>query len=149
MIGDEPLAKQLNIEKSDILKQPKDFYSFLAWKLKEKFIDTRNEIIRNTNHVLKDKLDSFERLAKLDIHRSLIKIPIMTKPYNVSSFQMIEYLKNNFIFTKINNINKDDYIKVKNNEDNVNGYYIYKENKEIFLTAQDFNVLSEYINKII
>ena len=40
-----------------------------------------------------------------------------------------EYLKNNFIFTKINNINKDDYIKVKNNEDNVNGYYIYKENK--------------------
>ena len=49
------------------------------------------EIEGQHNHPNKEELSNYKRLASLDIHRKLVKLPIMVKPYNASLFQMNKY----------------------------------------------------------
>jgi DNA-dependent RNA polymerase len=121
LIGDTYLAEQLNITESSWNDIPKDFYTFVSLMLKIYFkeqiniIKENHNINMNANSILnfnfnnetyysnlnkedKNKLLAYERLFHLDIHRSLIKKPVMTKPYNVSQYQMIKYIQDEFIY---------------------------------------------------
>jgi len=153
LIGDKNLAKYLNIEESNETETPKDFYSFIAIKLKEYLYETILKIKAvgtNENSELKLKLNSFERLYNLNINRSLVKLPIMIKPYNATHFQMVNHILSNFDFVKVAekefNMNPD---LIQCNDLNIKGYYSYKLNKEVKLSISDMHLLTSYIEKVI
>jgi DNA-directed RNA polymerase len=93
LIGDNNLIKELNLAESTWNDKPKDFYTFVALKIKD-FLG---------NELKRDDLDpkvreSYERLYKLDIagQRQLVKKVLMTLPYNVVPLKIIQYFKENF-----------------------------------------------------
>lgn len=94
LTGDEPLSGQLNLISDDENTIPKDFYTFVGMKLKE-YLNNKIIEIKNSSKNLED-LPSYEKLIKLNIHRKLVKVPIMVKPYNASLFQMVNYIKEQF-----------------------------------------------------
>jgi DNA-directed RNA polymerase len=101
LLGDNSLAEHLNLKERTLQDKPKDFYSFIAMNLKELFREQLIEIESNKDSITRNKLlpykDSYARLYKLDIQRSLIKKPIMTKPYNVTIKSMQEYILEDFV----------------------------------------------------
>lgn len=76
--------------------------------------------------------DSYNKLANLNLknHRSLVKKPLMTIPYNVTTFSIINYLKEEFNFIK-----KDVYVLKKDSTINF---------KEI-----DFINMAKGLNKVL
>lgn len=101
LIGDTDLAKELNLSPSTFNDSPKDFYAYIALKLKEDFKLILNEMKKNPHHPEIKNLENYKRLNELDIDRNLIKSPIMVKPYNASIYQRTNYIKEKF--TIINN----------------------------------------------
>jgi hypothetical protein len=77
------------------MDKPKDFYNFIAFKVKN-FFDKKLEESQAGKLVLspEDK-ECSKKLAKLEIYRVLIKKAVMTIPYNASASSIIEYIKEN------------------------------------------------------
>lgn len=102
LTGDEPLAGELNLVSGDDDSIPKDFYSFVALKvndyLKQKLIKGKKILAESNleNVETKKEVESCEILLKLNKNRSLVKLPIMVKPYNASLYQMVNYIKDKF-----------------------------------------------------
>jgi DNA-directed RNA polymerase len=88
---DHDLAKELNLTKSTSDDIPKDFYNFTAVKL----INYYNDQLSNNNLSVEDR-EVYTRFSNLTIARKIVKKVIMTIPYNVTHFTIIEYLKSNF-----------------------------------------------------
>jgi hypothetical protein len=140
MLGlNSSLANHLNLKKKSKEENPDDFYTFISSFLYKYYEHKLNENISDIDR------DSFKRLKLLQIQRSVIKKTIMTIPYNVSSIQGINYLKESFEFDKeytdsmINLLqNKDGFIE--ENEDN-----LYKDNLNL-LNTEDENSLLDLKN---
>ena len=138
LIGDLALSEELNLSKSNWTETPKDFYSFIALKVKEFF----NKELYNNKDLSIEEFESYKKLANLDIYRALYKKVIMTWPYNVSSYSMTNYFKEEFNF-----IEKDKYMfKFDNN-------IIFKEidfqilrKALISVLLNDFPRLKSFIN---
>lgn len=123
------LAKELNLVKSSKKDKPKDFYSFLVSCLKDYL---KNQLNTNKNITI-SKRESYERLLALDIKRFMIKKSIMTIPYNVSPYQLVNYIKENFV-----SINNEDYVS----KQSIN-------NTEIKLKYKDFTVLGDGLREVL
>jgi DNA-directed RNA polymerase len=105
LTGDLKLGKELNIENIDNSdnQEPKDFYQYIIISLKTYFKKKILEIENTTDLVEEDKIDilnSYRRLLMFDISRDIVKPVIMTKPYNVTNFEMINYIKKNLFIIK-------------------------------------------------
>jgi len=89
---DYDMAKELNLTKSTHEEIPKDYYGFISLKLNKLFEDKLNlTSLSNEDRIC------YERLSEVFIRRSTIKKALMTIPYNVSTIQMIKYIKEHFI----------------------------------------------------
>jgi DNA-directed RNA polymerase len=94
---DPSLGAELNLTESCQKDKPKDFYNFLMTSLTDYF---KTEIENNTDLSLEIK-ESYTRLIESKLNRYIIKKSVMTIPYNVSSYQLVNYIKENFY--RINN----------------------------------------------
>jgi DNA-directed RNA polymerase len=82
--GDTNLRKQLNLTSSDYSKKPYDFYSYILEILK----DNLKSLVLSTNSL--EEKESYERIEKFCLERSLIKKMIMTIPYNATTRTMVD-----------------------------------------------------------
>lgn len=172
LIGDEDLAGELNLIEGEDNRVPKDFYKFVALKINDYFlkrISEENKILdqyKNLNdndpnfssdslNKSKKIIESCNKLLKLNINRSLVKSPIMVKPYNASFPRMVDYLKENLdkILVDsdnyngiIDNINKDLILPGKKNSYKV----LYKSpiNEEVILNNFDLNLFISTLEKV-
>jgi hypothetical protein len=72
--------------------------------MSKKLIDSTNSTHSNRldlNIEEKKRIESFDRLINMDLHRSVIKKSIMTLPYNTTRHQGIKYLKDSFKYEEI------------------------------------------------
>ena len=137
MIDEVSLSKELNLTPQNWSEKPKDFYSFIALKIKDYFL---NQLIENKN-LSTEQTISYRKLSELNIHRSLIKKAVMTIPYNASSLTILEYIKEEF--------NKLKNPKYKLNEDE--NYYLYnlKNDPSVIFNELDFKHLRNALNIVI
>lgn len=96
LIGDDSLGHEVNITQSDSSDKLKDFYGFIGLKLKSYFKEKILTLTSDNNHEELKDLDSYERLECIDLHRKLVKVPIMVKPYNATLFRSAQYVKEQF-----------------------------------------------------
>ena len=126
---DSELGLELNLNESTCNDKPKDFYSFLVDSLMDYF---KTEVENNKNLSIKDK-EGYQRLIDFNIKREIIKKSVMTIPYNVSRYQLVQYIKDNF----------------ENIDDNTKEWYSSKENPELKLKYYDFTLLGDGLRKIL
>lgn len=119
LLEDMTLAKKVNLTTSTWKDTPADFYTIMAFRVKDYF----NLKLAEKDLDVKDR-ESYLRLSNTNIqnHRSLLKKTIMTIPYNASKFANILDIKEEFNFVKLNN------------ED----VYVYKKNDQIIFKHIDF-----------
>ena len=165
LTGDEPLAGELNLISGDDDTIPKDFYSFVGLKINDYLIQRLSEEKKNllnlTNKegelkIEKEKLEqekivsiieSCERLIKLNKNRTLVKLPIMVKPYNASFFRMVEYVKEKLDVFNLEPKIEDDLIENHNMKNKI--YYSEKSNPDIKLTNFDLNLFISTMERVI
>lgn len=125
---DSNLSKELNLSESTWDDVPKDFYTFLVVC----FIDYLKTELSENNNLTSEESESYNRLINMKIIREIIKKAIMTIPYNVSNFSLINYIKEGFEL-----------------EDNSSEWYIYKNDTSIRLKSLDFTVLGKGLRKVL
>lgn len=136
LTSDYDMAKELNLTKSSWKDIPKDYYGFLAIKLNDLF---KNKL--NDSQLSEQDKDCYRRLNNVLITRGTIKKAIMTIPYNVSTHQMISYLKENF-----NRININDSKSIWS------PYlleYEYKEDTDVILCAKDITFIATGLREVL
>ena len=95
----------------------------------------------NSDKITKEEKKCYERLNSVIIARSTIKKAIMTIPYNVSTHQMIKYLKEHFIYI-------NDGIKVSNWSPYVLEYQ-YIEDTNIILSLRDITLIALGLREVL
>lgn len=138
LLRDVELAMQVNLTKSNIKDCPKDVYSYL--------LEPINKAINDFGE--NNSLYSHFKLIKLN--RKLIKQPIMTKIYNVTSYGISNQLQSNLESIKYTKEKQNELI-FKDLKDNLK-----KENEKLFivdgiqgkvlLTYSDLMQISKIIN---
>lgn len=147
LVDDLALSKELNLNESCWNDNPKDFYNFIALKVKN-FFDKKLEESQAGKLVLspEDK-ESYKKLARLEIYRALIKKAVMTIPYNASTSSIFEYIKENF--DKQRNPNFSEISNTGNKKD----FYIYKLKSDLSIpeifTELDFKNLRKALKFVI
>lgn len=134
LIQDGEMAKELNLGKSSHKDLPKDYYKFITIALKDLF----KYKLSNSKLSPEDKA-SYERLDQMLLSRNTIKKAIMTIPYNVSTHQIIVYLKEHFMRLTSNNDNWDCY-KLE---------YQYIENSSIILSSKDITYIAGGLREVL
>ena len=145
LIDDIALSKELNLSDSSWDDVPKDFYSFVGLNIKNYFY---NQLNNSNVELSSENKVSFDKLSRLDIHRSLIKKAVMTIPYNASALSIVNYIKDEFEQKKNPLFNKDASDKDK---DKNNNYYLYvlRKNTSVIFTELDFQNLRKALNLVI
>ena len=165
LTGDEPLAGELNLISGDENTIPKDFYTFVALKindyLKQRLSEEKQNLLnleKKEFHLEKEKLeqekivniiDSCERLIKLNKNRTLVKLPIMVKPYNASFFRMVEYVKEKLDVLTLDRTIEGDLIENNDMKFKNKIYFGEKSNPNIKLTNFDLNLFISTMEKVI
>jgi hypothetical protein len=93
LIDDVSLSKELNLDNSSWKYMPKDFYTFVGYKVKEFFINKLNDPDANLSE---EEKASYSKLSLLNMFRNLIKYAIMTMPYNASALTIVDSMKESF-----------------------------------------------------
>jgi len=124
---DPQLASELNLNESSWKDKPKDFYSFLVAGLMDHF----KKELDNNKDLSMEKQEGYQRLINFNLQRYIIKKSVMTIPYNVSSYQLIKYIKENFLRL-----------------DNTEWFYTI-ENKELKLKYSDFTLLGNGLREVL
>lgn len=136
LIKEITLYKELKLGESKWSDMPKEFYSFVALKLKYYFSKQLRILIEKegTKSPLENSLiESYTKLMNLNIHRKLIQKPIMTIPYNASAFAIVNYFKEEFDMK----------------QEGSNTVYYYKEDPLIKFNENDFNSLRKALGVVI
>nr|QWO71374.1 RNA polymerase [Termitomyces sp. DKA64] len=161
LIDDLALSKELNLSESYCTDVPKDFYSFVGLKIKDYFY---SQLENNKGLSTEDKL-SYQKLANLNLHRTLIKKAVMTIPYNASVQSIVNYIKEGFE-KKINPENelssslRSGVLSEENKAEAEaeaekmipkNNYYIYilKKDPSIVFLESDFQNLRKALNIVL
>jgi len=152
LVDDLALSKELNLNESNWNENPKDFYNFIALKVKNFFYTKLEESQAGKIVLSSEDKESYKKLAKLDIYRALIKKAVMTIPYNASTSSIFEYIKENFDkqknpnFTEISNTGAQE-------RGNKKDFYIYKLKSDLpiaaILTELDFKNLRKALKFVI
>ena len=74
------------------------------------------------NKLLKHEIESYERLSSLDVKISIIKIAIMTIPYNATWPRTIKYLKEQFEYDNEKNMSEPNLIEYADDLNSVDDY---------------------------
>lgn len=164
LTGDEPLAGHLNLISGNKNTKPNDFYDFVALKindylisqlaeekLKLNFSENVGELDVTSKEVVKKKIESFERLQKLNKTRSLVKLPIMVRAYNASKLTMIDYFKDNFDKVIVNPNDNKDLLESKFNITINDDKVLFKDslNNNVYLNNKDLALLVNIMEKVI
>ena len=134
IIKDCELAKEVNLIPKDKLDVPADIYESLRIPI--------NEEIRKTGR----ENASYPNLQYVNLSRSDVKHPIMTKTYNVTLYGVNEQLKDKFrvgkskIF-KVSSINKGEFITLRKPDIMKIAEII---NKSIFIKYKGLNFIYNY-----
>jgi DNA-directed RNA polymerase len=170
LVNDLALSKELNFNENSWNDEPKDFYSFIALKVKNYFIQ-KLECASSSSEDGKitsspEDIESYKKLSTIDIFRALMKKSVMTLPYNASTSSIIEYFKENFEKEKIHQIPDMNPLDLKNllvkntvqtpilrEEKRNKDYYIYKLKSDqpipVIFTELDFKNLRKALNFVI
>nr|QWO71367.1 RNA polymerase [Termitomyces sp. DKA19] len=145
LVDDLSLSKELNLSESTWSDCPKDFYSFIALKIKKFFVNKLEE-----NKLNPEDKESYQKLAEINIFRTLIKKAVMTTPYNASAYSIVEYFKENFEKKRNPNLINKEISKTNKDSD----YYIYKmksdlTEKPLFFTERDFQNLRKALKFVL
>lgn len=124
---DPSLGLELNLEQSSWDNPPKDFYSFILTSIIDYF---KTELAKNKK-LDKETKESYIRLKDFNFKRSIIKKSIMTIPYNVSTFQLVNYIKENFEWIDDTNMYKS------------------KEDENLKLHSSDFNSIGKALREVL
>lgn len=166
LTGDEPLAGQLNLISGDKDSIPNDFYSFVAIKINDYLNNKLSEDKKLEQSYLENKegqysldsedykklvtnIQSCERLLKINKNRSLVKLPIMVKPYNATFFRRVDYLKENFEVITANTNNENGLFEKYSKELNLNSKVLYKDKSNTILNNYDLNLFMSTMEKVI
>lgn len=146
LIKDLTLYKELNLSESKWSDMPKDFYSFVALKIKEYFI--KESINNNLDN---DTKESYKKLSALNIHRSLIKKSIMTIPYNASAYSIVQYIKEDFnkIYLRRSAPDYKSPADFDSDIQNDTANYIFKGDPNIKFKEIDFQSLRKALNIVL
>jgi DNA-directed RNA polymerase len=170
LTGDESLASQLNLNLQDEHDIPNDFYDFVAIKMNDYLIKTKMEVknkmteLNLNNKQYKDLIESYDKLLKLKKNRSLVKLPIMVKPYNATLLTMVEYIRD-----KLERILVDIEIDIDSNNDTIHKeivadegivgdlpkdkknkkIYMYKSKEGVILSNDDLILFVKTMEKVI
>ena len=125
---DAKLGLELNFTASTWKDKPKDFYSFLVTSLMDYF---KTELDNNNKLSLNEK-EGYQRLINGNIKRNIIKKSVMTIPYNVSNYQLINYIKDNFELMEDSKV-----------------WYYSKDDNELQLKSSDFTLLGKGLKKVL
>ncbi len=134
LIYDYDMAKELNLTKSTKEDIPKDYYSYMIIKL----IDLFKSKIKLPNLSIQDS-GCYERLSNMQIWRSTLKQCIMCIPYNVSTIEMIKYIKEHFVDIS----EKSEVWSVYDLQ------YQYKENPNIILCHKDIAFIAAGLREVL
>jgi DNA-directed RNA polymerase len=149
LVDDLALSKELNLNDSTWNDNPKDFYHFIALKVKNFFANKLDEYQTGKLVLSLEDKESYKKLARLDIYRALIKKAVMTIPYNASTSSIIEYIKENFDKKKNPNYSENLNTDLGKDKD----YYIYKLKSDlpipIIFTELDFKNLRKALKFVI
>ena len=165
LTGDEPLAGKLNLISGDNDEMPEDFYSFIGLKIndyleirkidennnKKNYLSSNKDLDTPEYKIIEKNIQSCDRLLKLNKNRSLVKSPIMTKPYNASLYTMIEYVKEKFTkVTKTFNNENHLFEKIADSLKSTDKiFYVYNLENNVVLTEYDFNVFVTTLEKVV
>lgn len=141
LIGDEKLGIDLNLGESTWKELPHDFYYSVILFLKRYFERKVLEISKNEKHPEYENLENYIRIRDSNLDRTLIKTSIMTKPYNVTLYQMSNYIKNQFKYTDNRDWNED--------KDNKVVWLENIDNPNLKLTSFDILLLAKAIDTVI
>lgn len=133
---DLSLAKELNLVTSTWSDLPKDFYNYLSTNLIGWF---KNKL--KDNNITEEEREDYMRLSVLHIARTIIKKAIMTIPYNVSLYQMIKYIKENFKVFEDDEENKEVKCKDK--------WYRFIDDPSIKLKSRDFVTIATGLREVL
>ena len=164
--GDEPLASQLNLISGDKDTIPNDFYSFVAIKindylkfklsedkkLEKSYLDNKEDqysLDSEDYKKLVNNIKSCERLLNLNQNRSLVKLPLMVKPYNASFFKRVDYFKENFEVITAHTNNENGLFENISKELNLNSKVLYKDKSNVILNNYDVNLFISTMEKVI
>lgn len=115
-------------------------------------LNTETEKQQKVSEIL-NIIESCERLLKLNVSRTLVKLPIMVKPYNASFFKMVEYVKEKFVKITQKYNNEDGLyektLKEFNTNDKVFFLYKSKTNDTVILNNFDLNLFISTLEKVI
>lgn len=161
---EKDIFKPLNLVKSDKNDAPQDFYLFILDKINQ-FID---ECIKNGEALgpfSSEDFDSFIKLSKVRLDRTMVKKPIMTYSYNSSLPRMVENVAKNLIPHDIieNGVDlegnpKLEYIYAIDKEGIENGAFVKRVDIVVFIRVfqhilnQEFKrlkALKDYIKGIV
>jgi DNA-directed RNA polymerase len=151
LIDDLALSKELNLNESSWKDKPKDFYNFIALRVKNFFNEKLDESHKGTLVLSSEVKESYTKLAKIEIYRVLIKKAVMTIPYNASTSSIVDYIKDNFDKHKNPNFIENSNTNTANKTD----FYIYKlksdlqKQKPVIFTELDFQNLRKALKFVI
>lgn len=134
LISDHDMAQELNLTTSNKQDIPKDYYSFMVIKLMDLF-----KYKSTLTDIPEEDSNCYKRLFKIILNRKTIKQAIMTTPYNVSTVQMINYLKEHFD-------------KLSDSKFNYNPYsleYVYKEDCNVILCHKDLTLIALGLKEVL
>jgi DNA-dependent RNA polymerase len=155
LVDDLALAKELNLNEASKEDVPKDFYTFIGFKVKNYFVNKLEENRQGKLKLTLEEIESYSKLAELDIFRDLIKKAVMTIPYNASASAIVDYLKLKFEKKKNPELESKTKLELRDvsNEILHKDYYVYvlksdKSKNEKVLTFKeiDFKNLRKALN---
>jgi DNA-directed RNA polymerase len=131
----EKVFKHLNLKPSTTADKPEDFYNYILFQVN----DYINKKLKN-NHFDKEnpeEKESFKRLQKINLSRSMVKKALMTYSYNASHPQMVNYVKQALhSFT----------MKIGDKEEIV---YSNSETSKCYLTSKDISIFVKCFTDVI
>lgn len=154
LMGDNDLLSDLNLGQFDENFPPKDFYGLVSLNLHKYFKTKVEELSSNPQHKEISKLKAYENLSSMVIPRSLVKAPIMVKPYNATNYQMAKYIEKEFDLIPLNKTDNKSRIDDIVDDLSINPYsvpykYTYKYNPHMVFTREEFMLLARSIDIII
>jgi len=136
---DPSLGLELNLIESNREDTPRDFYSFIITNLIDFLrveMDTlqvklkNEELSKDQSEEIELKIEAYKRIINAKLKRSTIKKAIMTIPYNVSFYQLLRYIQENFIRLD-------------------SEWFTLKDDDSIRLHYSDFTLISKGISEVL
>ena len=127
---EDKVFKLLNLDKSSKDNKPEDFYNYILLEVRD-YIKNKLKINKFENDFVKD---SYIRLNKVFLNRTMIKKAVMTYSYNTTHPVMVNYIQE-----LLNPIEIENGIKLSGKINYKTVYLVDENNTQNYLTIEDIN----------